>query len=62
MIWFGLNAGHNDEAFSKQFGLVKITNSWGQLLVSLGRPLKGYFVCLEKYVKFSKTGSRTKDL
>ena len=35
MIWFGLNEGHNDEAFSTQFGLVKMTYSWGRLMVSL---------------------------
>ena len=25
MIWFGLNEGHNDETFWKQFGLVEMT-------------------------------------
>ena len=32
VIWFGLNKGHNDEVFSKQFGLVKMTYCWRQLM------------------------------
>ena len=50
MIWFGLNEGHNDEAFSKQFGLVKTTYCWGQLMVSLA-------LLIFIYQIFAKRGS-----
>ena len=49
MIWFGLNEGHNDEAFSKQFGLVKMTYCWGQLMVSLALLIFKYQIFAKKW-------------